>query len=106
MNYNILIGTNDIKLDSTMNVDERIEFCQEVIDEYEPYLTYRLPIDYHDNQCSAYKIESRLERLATYILCAVPVDREYPWQTYYKEQRAKRNELDFTDLAPKNDKYH
>lgn len=99
MNYNnILIGNDDIALDTTLSTEERIKFCNNIIEKYEPWLTYRIPQNSRDKMCSGYKVESILERLSIYILNSVPVDPEYPWQTYYKERQSKVNEYNFTDF--------
>lgn len=104
-NYNILIGNTDIPLDSTLSVDERISFCQELIDHNEHYFKMTLPSDRFCKTCVAYKNQSRLDRMGTYILNSVPLDKEYPWQTCYKERQTKLHECDFTDLEQKMNKF-
>jgi len=105
LRVSVTIGNDEIILDASLSVEERIQFVDDLIQKYEPWLTYRMPINYKDKMCSGYKVESILEHLASYILNAVKVDEEYPWQTFYKKRQSMINECNLTDFEQKMNKF-
>lgn len=95
MKYILQLGDKDIDLDSSLTLEERIKFCEDIIEKYPQYFQYRLPKDYNDYTCASYKVKYRLEQLGTYILLASNNNIEFPVQTDYKTRIVRNSESNF-----------
>lgn len=82
----------DIDLPIEYSVDERIEFCDRIIQEHPEYFDMTLNSTPH-----------RLDIMASYILDAVDKDGEYPLLTTYKKRRNKIKEVTFSEIEQKYD---
>lgn len=82
----------DIDLPIEYSVDERIEFCDRIIQEHPEYFDMTLNSTPH-----------RLDIMASYILDAVDKDGEYPLLTTYKVRRNKIKEVTFSEIEQKYD---
>lgn len=82
-----------IELPQELNVEERICFCEEILDKYS------------DNFEAGLKNRSyRLEIMGSYILDGDKQNKEYPTLTAYRHRRNKNKEKNFSELEQKYDK--
>lgn len=95
MNYTMQLGDNEIYLDTALDLNERIEYCEEIISTYGQYFRYQLPKDYNDYWNNSDMVKSRLNQLASYILAATSNGSEYPVQTEYKTRIIRNSESNF-----------
>lgn len=83
-------GGIDIQLPIEYTLDERISFCDNIINEHPQYFDMALNSTSH-----------RLDIMANYILDAANKDGEYPLLTAYKERRNKIKEITFSEIEQK-----
>lgn len=82
----------DICLPNEYTLEERIQLCDQIINEYPQYFDMSLSNTSH-----------RLETMANYILDIANKDIEYPVLTSYKERRNKIKEITFSEIEQKYD---
>lgn len=90
--YIKLDGDSDYCLPSEYILEDRIELCYKIIDEYPQYFDMTLNSTPH-----------RLDVMASYILEAANKDDDYPLLTSYKKRRNKNKEVTFGELEQKYD---
>ena len=90
--YIKLDSETDIQLPVELELKERIEFCDEIINENPQCFDMALSGTSH-----------RLEIMANYILEVADKGGEYPVLTTYKEKRNKIREKKFSELEEKYD---
>lgn len=90
--YIKLDGDSDYCLPSEYILEDRIELCYKIIDEYPQYFDMTLNSTPH-----------RLDVMGSYILEATNKDDDYPLLTSYKERRNKIKEVTFGELEQKYD---
>lgn len=105
MNYFIKLNKDlTIELSNDLDTQERVELCNELIEQYPMYFKpweSGIAVNLKNVGNSAYR---RLELLADYILDSTPNNDDYSLLTRYKEKRNKQTEVVFSDLENKYDK--
>lgn len=95
MNYTIYLGNDKISLDSELDLEGRIDLCEQIIEENLQYFQYKLNQNKSEFSIGTL-VEKRLDTMATYILAAAKKDEECTYTTPYKEQINKYRETNFS----------
>lgn len=102
MNFCLKLTRNEIVvLPSENSLQERIELCDRLINEFPDYF-YQYSSTTTGVVGSA-KVCARLEAMANYILSAADNSKEYPVMTEYRQKLVKNNEIPFSTLEKKYD---
>lgn len=102
MSFCLKLKRNEIVvLPSEKNLQERIDFCNELIEQFSEYF-YQHPSTVTGCIGSA-KVSARLEAMANYILDAADKDKEYTILSNYKDNQIKMNEVSFSYLEQRYD---
>lgn len=98
--YIMLENGKTIDLPTELSLEERIDLCERIINEYPLYFTQHIA----GSNCSeqvAYKTELRLEIMANYILNAEKERVQGSVISRYKEKRIRKSEAIFSELEYK-----
>lgn len=102
MSFCLKLKRNEIVvLPSEKNLQERIELCNELLEQFSEYF-YQYPSGITGCIGSA-KVCARLEAMANYILDAADKDKDCTILSKYKENQAKINEVAFSTLEKRYD---
>lgn len=86
-----------VDLPEHLDIDERKELCNDIIEQYRDYLTYRLPTTANDK--SGENVQKRLSVLASYLYKCVKDTRSDNVLTEYKERRDRIKEVKFSTVG-------
>lgn len=91
--YLRLMDGSEIDLPNELELQERIDLCNKIIEEHEESFRYIMPKSNNDPNYVGTQASIRLELMGTYILAATKRDKNIPIMSEYKEKRIAENEI-------------
>lgn len=98
MAYYIRLQDCEVELPQELDLDERKAFCDKLIEENLDYFVYTLPKNAKDDNIAGGMVSKRLEIMASYILEASNIDKEYSTLSRFKRSNILKNEINMSDL--------
>ena len=96
MAWTIYMDDKKVELPTDLNLQDRIELCEQIIENNYEYFDYQVPRE--DSQIiSSEKVMIRLSVMGDYIIAAAPSD-ERVTITKYRERKIARHEILMDDV--------
>ena len=96
--YIRMFDNKEVELPQELNLQERIAFCEKIIEEHPESFEYMMPKNNKDPNTFGTQVSMRLELLGTYILNAAEKDKDCPIMSEYKEKKIIKNEINMSFL--------
>lgn len=98
MVYKIFIENKKIELPNGYTLEERIEYCKELISKYEEYFTYEITTSKITSSSACEKVKLRLDILGQYIYDASTEGRDDTVITPCRRRRNRNREVIFSEI--------